>query len=152
MGVSPDSDPSSRPTVAGSYCHLPIHSNLHRVGLLELSALLNEFLISTLRPTVAFGLRQHWVMASGGDLGVSGCVPHIGCSVLRFAPQQLEIHRQYPSPIPGSRAEQGPGLRLLLSVSQPAAPSHTFSVIHEPLLHSSSLLLCHHHQTIPVHI
>lgn len=45
-------------------------SDLHKMGLLELSALLNESLDSTQRATVAFGLGQHWVTANGGDLGV----------------------------------------------------------------------------------
>lgn len=151
MRNSPDSAPS-RPTATGSYCHLPMPSDLHKMGLLELSALLNESLDSTQRATVAFGLGQHWVTANGGDLGVAGCAPCVGCSLLRLAPQQLEIHRQYPRPIPGCRPKPRPGLRLLLSASQPAAPSHTWSVIHKPLLLPSSLLLCHHHQTISVHI
>lgn len=141
--MSPDSAPS-KPTATGSYCHLPMPSDLHKMGLLGFSTFLNEFLDSTQKATVAFGLGQHWVTASGGDLGVPGCAPCVGCSLLRLAPQQLEIHRQYPSPIPGSRDEQGPGLSLLLSASQAAAPSHTWSVIHEHLL-LSFLLLCHHY-------
>lgn len=76
-GMRSDSAPS-RPTVTGSYCHLPVPSNLHKMGLLEISALLNEFLASTQRATAAFGLGQHGVTASGGDLGVPGCAPYVG--------------------------------------------------------------------------
>lgn len=67
-GGSPDSTPS-RPTVAESYCHLQMPSNLQEMSLLGLSPLLNELLGRTQRATAAFSLAQH---GGGGQRGLSG--------------------------------------------------------------------------------